>query len=234
MNKQGLYLKPKFRLIFLFNCFIGTLMIDNLTLMIIFYCLFLLPLFIYSCQIKKHISFLLFGMLPILASFILIYIIILKGTNGDWEFVVTRVLKLMLYTSVLQLALMIPNNYLIYTFKRWGLKGDNLLLALGAFTVWYDVSSRTDKIIIARFARGYVKKRNWFNKAKQFPYLFYPLIIGMIRTSTERAESWQQKKITYNIANIQIENPQFSISFNFIVTFLSTSWVLVGLYNLFH
>lgn len=75
------------------------------------------------------------------------------------------------------------------------MKGESLITVLGAFTVWTDVSYRSEKIITARFARGFVGRRTIINKAKQFPFVLVPLVVGILRTSTERADSWGQKNI---------------------------------------
>jgi energy-coupling factor transporter transmembrane protein EcfT len=230
MEDNKLYINPYIRLIFLSCCIVGTILINNIFWLISCYAVIVLPLFLYGCQIKKHIKLMLFGMLPIYLSFILLYILVLKGSNGDWDFINLKILKLVLFTSVIQLALSIPDQYLISTFKFWGLKGEALITILGAFTVWTDVSYRADKIITARFSRGFIKKRTIVQKIKQFPFILIPLVVGIMRTATERAESWEQKDIMYLVEvnkSEYVKSPLFLNIFVFVVSFFC---LVLGVY----
>ena len=212
METNKLYINPYIRLLFLI-CFItGTILINNILWLVGGYVFVILPLFLYGNQMKKHIRLMLLGMFPVYLSFVLLYIIILKGSNGGWEFINLSVLKLTLFTSTIQLTLLIPDQHLISTFKSWGLKGETLMTVLGAYTVWTDVNYRANQIITARFSRGFIKKRTVLQKIKQFPHVLIPLVVGIIRTATERAESWEQKNIMYLVeANQpeQVKSPVF-------------------------
>lgn len=198
-------------------------------MLLAFYLAIVLPLSFLSGQIRKHINLMLFGIVPILLSFILLYIVVLKGVNGGWNFIALKILKLVLYTSMLQFCLLIPSENLISTFKMWGLKGETLITVLGAFTVWADVSYRAEKIITARFSRGFIEKRTFFSKAKQFPFVLVPLFIGILRTSTERAESWEQKDILHLVQNFKPEKVNYPAFLNSLLFAVSIGWVLVGL-----
>lgn len=184
-------------------------------------------MFVFSGQIKRHLNLLLFAIVPIYLSFILLYIIILKEEN--WDFIHLKVLKLILFTSVIQLTLSIPAEQLITTFKKWRLKGETLITVLGAFTVWTDVSYRSEKIITARFARGFVGKRTIINKAKQFPFVLVPLVVGILRTSTERADSWEQKNILQLVEKNMVEESNYPIELNLILVLISLSWLLISI-----
>jgi energy-coupling factor transporter transmembrane protein EcfT len=230
MESNKLYINPYIRLIFLVCCIAGTILINNILWLIGCYVVIILPLFLYGCQTMKHIKLMLFGMLPIYLSFILLYIIILNGSNGGWEFVNLKLLKLVLFTSVIQLTLLIPDQYLISTFKLWGLKGEALITVLGAFTVWTDVNYRADKIVTARFSRGFIKKRTALQKIKQFPYVLIPLVVGIIRTATERAESWEQKDIMYLVEVNKSEKVQSPLFLNIGIFVVSISCLLLGIY----
>lgn len=171
-----------------------------------------------------------FGMVPIFLSFILLYIVVLKGSSGDWNFIALKMLKLILFTSVLQLSISIPPENLITTFKMWGLRKEALITVLGAFTVWADVNYRAGKIITARFSRGVIGKRTFVSKAKQFPFVLVPLVIGIIRTSTERAESWEQKNILQLVENLSSKKNYFPILLNGFLIIASICWLCVGLF----
>lgn len=193
MEGNKLSINPYIRLLFLAGSLTGILLINKIEWLLCFYFIVIIPLFVLSSQIKRHLNLLLFAFVAIYLSFILLYIVVLK--EGNWQFIHLKILKLLLLTSAIQITLSIPANQLISTFKKWGLKGETLITVLGAFTVWTDVTYRSEKIITARFARGFVGKRNRINTAKQFPFVLVPLVVGILRTATERADSWGQKNI---------------------------------------
>jgi energy-coupling factor transporter transmembrane protein EcfT len=140
-------------------------------------------------------------------------------------------LKLIIFTSVFQLTLLIPPEILITTFKKWGLKGEALLTILGAFTVWADIKTRTDKILSARFARGFIEERTFLNKARQLPYVLVPLVIGIIRTAIERADSWEQKNILHLLKNHKVMEPEYPFVFNGFILAGITCWFILAFYS---
>lgn len=229
METNKLSIHPYVRLLFLIGCIVGTILISKSIWLLFFYAILILPLFIFSRQIKKHINLVLFGMLPIFLSFVLLYILVLKGSAGNWDFVILKMLKLILFTSIVQISLSIPSENLIHTFKKWRFKGESLITVLGAFTVWADVNYRAGKIITARFSRGFIGERTIINKAKQFPFVLVPLVIGVLRTSTERAELWGQKNILHLVENAKTEKTKYSIFLNVLLLFVSMCWLVLGL-----
>lgn len=231
MEINKLFMHPYVRLLFLINCTTGTFFINKTYLLLIFYLLLILPLFILSAQFKKHFKLILFGIFPIYLSFILLYIVVLKSSKGDWDFIHLKMLKLILLTSIVQLTLSIPSENLIPTFKMWRLKGESLITILGSFTVWADVNYRAEKIITARFSRGFIRKRTIFNKAKQFPFILVPLVIGILRTSIERAESWEQKNILQLVEANKLEKINYPILSNGLLLVISLFWLIIGFLN---
>ena len=230
MEINKLYINPYIRILFLLCSVVGILLIDNIVAYIGYYFIVILPVFIYSGQIKKHLQLLLFGMIPIFLSFILLYIIVLKGKDGSWDFIYLRTMKLVIVTSVIQLTLLIPSSYMASTFQKWKIKGEALITVLGAFTVWTDVSNRTQKILIARFSRGFIKERTIIEKIKQFPFVLIPLVIGVLRTSMERAESWEEKDILYLMEINKTENISSSSFLNSFLIAVSCIWIILGVY----
>lgn len=228
MGNYNLYLHPYIRLLFLICGLTGILLINKILWLLCFYFIVITSLFVFSGQIKKHLNLLLFAIIPIYLSFILLYIVILK--DGNWNFIHLKVLKLILLTSVIQLTLSIPVEHLITTFKKWGFKGEYLITILGAFTVWTEVIYHSEKIITARFARGFVGKRSIFNNAKQFPFILVPLVIGILRTSTERADSWEQKNILQLVEMSSTEKGNYPIWLNFILIWVSLIWLIISIY----
>jgi hypothetical protein len=230
MEINKLFLHPYIRLLFLINSIIGTILINEILWLLSFYIFLILPVFIYSGQIRKHVKLMLIGMLPIFLSFVLLYIIVLTSSKGGWDFIYLKILKLVLVTSIVQFTLSIPPENLIPTFIMWRFKGESLITVLGAFTVWADINYRTGKIITARFSRGFIGKRTIVSKAKQFPFILVPLIIGILRTSNERAESWEQKNILKLVEANNIYKINYPILLNGLLLCTSICWLILGIF----
>jgi len=121
---------------------------------------------------------------------------------------------------------------LFTTFRKWGFKGDSLLTIIGAFTVWADLRTKANQIVTARFARGFIGKRNFFNTAKQFPYILIPLVIGVMRTSTERVNVWEQRNIPERLDSNKIIDTGYPVFINlFIVIGPILSIILITLFK---
>jgi hypothetical protein len=156
-----------------------------------------------------------------------LYIVVLKGTNGGWNFVLLKGLKILVFTSIFQITLTIPSEMLFTTFRKWRFKGDSLLTLIGAFTVWADIRTRANQIVTARFARGFIGKRNFINTAKQFPYILIPLIIGVMRTSTERVNVWEQREIPKRLDNGKIVEARYSTFINLFIVIVPILYIVV-------
>lgn len=233
MFKYNYYIHPFVRIAFLICAVVGIFLAKGILPILLFYLLAILPLFVFSKKIKAHLKFLLFGVVPIFLSFILIYIIVLQVKNGGWEYIIEKVLRLTSIASAFQIVLTIPANDLFNTFKKWGLKGESLITVISVFSVWSEISNRADKIVTARLSKGYVKNRNLLSMAVQFPYTLNPLIIGVIRTSVERAESWQSKNILHLVDNYKSSNTDYNKLFNFSVVFISVVYLSCTLFLYF-
>lgn len=230
MDKTKNIIHPHCRLLFLISSLMTFLLTGNFNFLLGFYILFILPLVFILDLIRVHLRLFVFGLIPIFFTFILLYIIILKGSSDGWDFILVKCLKILGITSVFQISLSIPPNMLFTTFKKWGFKGDRLLTLIGAFTVWADIKTRANQIITARFARGFIGKRNLVNTAKQFPYVIVPLIIGIMRTSIERVEVWEQRNIPYLIDNRKDEQIKYSVLINLLIVIIPFALMLIIIY----
>jgi hypothetical protein len=150
----------------------------------------------------------------------------MNEVNGGWNFILIKCLKIITLTSVFQIFLSIPPMMLLTTFKKWGFKGDSLLTLIGAFTVWADIEMRANQIITARFARGFVGKRNMINTAKQFPYVLIPLIIGVMRTSIDRVEVWEQRNIPELVNNGKVFQKKYPTILNILIVIIPIGFIL--------
>lgn len=233
MNKIYFLPHPYIRLLFLLLSIGGTFIAVQISQVVIFYLLVLLPLIVLSKQIKAHFRFILIGIIPVFLSLILINILILEGRNGDWNFVLLKISKLTIYSSVFQFVFFIPTIDLLNTLKKWNLKGEALITIISSFTVWNEIIDNANKIVTARLARGYIGRRNMLNLAKQLPYVLNPLVIGVMRTSIERAESWDKKHIIHLVQNMKEDDISYSYTYNLLMIMFASVYFLFGIYSKF-
>lgn len=234
MNKNNLLPHPYIRLLFLLLSIGGTFIAVQISQVVIYYLLVLLPLTALSKQIKAHFRFILIGILPIFLSLILINILILDGKSGSWFFILLKISKLTVYASIFQFVFFIPTIDLLNTLKKWNLKGEALITIISSFTVWNEIINNANKIVTARLARGYIGKRNIINMAKQLPYVLNPLVIGVMRTSIERAETWDKKQIISLVQNIENDKTSYSFTYNLLMMVFAAIYFLFGIYSKFY
>ena len=232
MFNRNYYIHPFVRIVYLICAVFGTFLTKAIFLVLLFYLLAIIPLFFLNKNINIHLKFLFFGVVPIFLSFILINIIILHGKKGGWDFILERVIRITTYSSAIQIVITIPANDLFYTLKKWGFKGESLITVIGTLAVWGDVTNRADKIVTARLSKGYVKNRNLFTMAMQFKNTLNPLIIGVIRTSVERADSWQSKNIILLIKKYKNSKNDYNKLLNFYIIFIAIVYLLSAIFLL--
>lgn len=229
MKSINITIHPYVRLFFLIGIISAIILFHQIWPLCIVYVLFIFPLIFLSGSIKNHIRLLIFGIIPISLTFILIYIVIMKGAIGGWDFISLRILKILNATTAFQIALTIKSDSLFQTFRMIGFKGEKLITLIGTFTVWIDIKRRSEQIITARFARGFIGKRSYLNIAKQFPYILVPLIIGILRTSIERSQTWTQWNIVDLINNKKINKQAFPLPINIVIVLFTTVSLVIGI-----
>lgn len=220
---------PYVRFFFLIGTLISVILFHQVWQLVLLYVALILPLVIINSAIKNHLRLFLFGILPISLTFILIYIIILNGSNGSWDFILLKIMKILNITSIFQIALSIKPGEMLSTFKTVGIKGEKLMTLMGTFSVWADIKRRSEQIVVARFARGFIGKRNFINTAKQLPNVLVPLIIGILRTSVERSQVWTQWDIIDLINNHESKKYEYSIAANMIIGLFTAFFIVIGI-----
>lgn len=231
MKIINISIHPYIRVFFLVGTMASVILFRQPVLLILFYILMILPMVLMMGITRNHLRLLIYGLIPITLTFILMYIIILKEANSGWNFILVKIFKILDITSILQIALTVKSDSLYPTFRKFGLKGENLITVIGSFTVWADIKRRSEQIITARFARGFIGKRNFFNTAKQFPYILVPLIIGILRTSIERSHAWTQWNIVDLINDKQSEKLEFPKIINLMIALMTVACLIIGIYN---
>jgi len=229
MKSNDNYIHPYIRLFFLVGIISTVILFNQIWPLSLLYIVFILPLIFVTGSIKNHLRLLILGIFPISLTFILIYILIMKGDNGGWDFILLRILKILIATTAFQITLTVKSDSLFQTFKIIGIRGEKLVTVIGTFTVWIDIKRRSEQIITARFARGFIGKRSYINIARQFPYILVPLIIGILRTSIERSQTWTQWKIVDLINSKKPINQAFPLLINLVIVLFTTISLLIGI-----
>jgi len=220
---------PYSRIFFLITGIAGGAFCTNNFLLLAFWLLVLLPLMMITGNGKAHFSFLLVVVLPMSAMLLFLSWIVWDKSTADFGNVLLTILKMIVYTTIVQVVLIIPSSQVYTTFKKWGMKGDMLVTSLGSYIVWVDIVNRSDKILTARFARGFIPARTFITRLKQLPHLLIPLIVGIIRTATERSESWQQKKVLYRIEVMKASEIKYNAFINAGMITAGAAWLLLNI-----
>lgn len=220
---------PYSRVLFLVCGLVGSAVCQNIWLLAGFWIAVLIPLAIFTGKFKSHLRFLFIGAVPM---FLLLYLssFIQKANHlSGLEIAAQTVLRVISLATVAQLMLSIPLEQIISTFKAWGMKGNAMVLSLGAYTVWADMVNRSDKIITARFARGFVAKRTLLSRLSQIPYLIIPLTIGMMRAAVVRSDSWDQKRLLHRIETVDMDKINYGATLNVAIFITSLSWLTLNI-----
>lgn len=189
---------------------------------IVLYAVILLPLLILQKALKVHSYFIFFGIFPFYLSSIFLYRFISVKTL-TWNELHFFVLRTMVLISLIQVIFSQSKEELIFTLKKWKLKTNTIILIISSATLLEDIKRRSELIIEARFARGYVGRRTWWNMIIQIPFVLLPLFISILKTADQRAENWQQRNITELISGYQI-TINYSYLFNGIIIVASFLW----------
>jgi hypothetical protein len=229
MKVVKINIHPYIRLLLLVGIIGSVILYRHIFQLGLLYIAFIIPLILLMGITRNHVRLLLFGIVPIAFTFILIYILILSGNKENWYFIIVKILKILAITSIFQVVLTFESGALYPTFRKLGLKGESLITVIGAFTVWADIKRRSEQIIIARFARGFISKRNFINTAKQFPFILVPLIIGILRTSIERSETWIRWDIIALISRKRAKYEEYSVTVNVAIALITVLCLTIGI-----
>jgi hypothetical protein len=223
MKVVKINIHPYIRLLLLVGIIGSVILYRHIFQLGLLYIAFIIPLILLMGITRNHVRLLLFGIVPIAFTFILIYILILSGNKENWYFIIVKILKILAITSIFQVVLTFESGALYPTFRKLGLKGESLI------TVWADIKRRSEQIIIARFARGFISKRNFINTAKQFPFILVPLIIGILRTSIERSETWIRWDIIALISRKRAKYEEYSVTVNVAIALITVLCLTIGI-----
>jgi energy-coupling factor transporter transmembrane protein EcfT len=150
--------------------------------------------------------------------------------SGGIHYAILIALRVAVSAGVLQLAVLsIPPRLLPATLKGWGLRGDGLVVTLGAFAVGPELTLRADQIVTARRARGMLTG-SWWAGLWQMPRLLRPLFVWSIRSAVQRADLWHQRALLLKVDRLSTTEKQFSSAGGLLVLALALAFLLVAMF----
>ncbi len=220
---------PFVRIAFFTFAILSCFLLDSLEILVAFYVLVMIPLFLIVKRLSQHGYFVLIGIVPIILSYILIYILVLDEPNRSWDFIIVKGTKLLVFVAIFQFAFVLPSLVLMDMLIKLGLRGERLLILLSSITVPQDMIKKSKLIVDARF----VGKRSLINQVKPLPFVLVPLLVGVLRTSQERARSWEQKNITnlLDIYTLKRKKTRYTLPINLIMLLSSILFFLITLFT---
>jgi energy-coupling factor transporter transmembrane protein EcfT len=153
-----------------------------------------------------------------------------SSPEGGCRFAALVGLRLALLGGIAQLCLLsIPTGELVFTLKRWGLRGEGLVIVIGAFSLLPELRLRADQVLTARLARGFVRKAGFISRARQLPHLLRPLFAWALRSAIQRSESWEHRGLILKLQSAEARRKTWSGPVSILFLGLSTSWLAYNL-----
>jgi hypothetical protein len=170
---------------------------------------------------KPHLRFLFVVVLPVTCALIVVWYWLVAAPPGEplhsnavggLGFALMISTRLVLLGGILQLGLMtVPRERIIDNLRSVGIGKRGIAIACGVVSVVPELSIRSKQVLVARYARGLMKRRSIFGKLLQIPYLARPLLVWAIRVAIERADSWRQKSLLDNLSQIWTKDESYSL-----------------------
>ena len=228
-EKYNLNIHPYVRLLVIILTLIAIIIPHKSEFEIIFFVFFIVPLYVINHRIKQLINFTLIVAFPIFLSMALFFYIAPQSGYNSWGDILERFFKLIVTASMFQFIFLIPFQKLYPTLKTWKFSTELIILIVGSISILEEMKRRAEKIVASRLARGYTKKRNIINLASHLPHVLNPLLVGVLRTSIERSDNWEQKNILGLIECIKIDRMIYSWSYNMILVTISIVYLSLSL-----
>jgi energy-coupling factor transporter transmembrane protein EcfT len=166
---------------------------------------FLLPVLLIGAVFRAHLRFLVIVVLPVAAFALVVWPFVMgappgeiAGSNpaGAFRFASATVLRLMFVGGVVQACVLaIHSRDLATTFRRWGLRGEWLIAALGATVLAPEMKRRADRVFTAALARGLLPNRSIWSRLRVLPTTLMPLTAWSLRAAISRADNWHERKL---------------------------------------
>jgi hypothetical protein len=215
-------------------------MIANAPLLLgVGYLAMILPAVVIGRTFRSHCRFLAIIVLPVAAFALVVWPIFMgappgeaAGSNpaGGLCFAAVTVLRLMFIGGAVQACILsISAKDLAMTFRRWGLRGDWLIAALGATVLGPEMAKRADRVYTATLARGLLPSRSLWNRLKIIPAMLLPLTAWSLRSAISRADNWHERKLLQRIDKLAARSDSGSVAVSILIMACSAYWLLVAI-----
>ena len=139
----------------------------------------IMPLIIQGRIVRQHVRFICLVLMPIAVGLIVVWGWIVGAPPGlvpasapaaGIRFAAATSLRLAVLGGIWQLCfLTLPPTALAGTLRIWGIRRDFLLVVLGSFAVIPEMNLRARQVLVARAARGFLRRARWWSKVRQVP-----------------------------------------------------------------
>jgi energy-coupling factor transport system permease protein len=198
----------------------------------------LVPLMFLGGVLRQHLRFVLTILAPISVALFVVWGWIVGAPPGapvgsspaaGVGFAALIALRLALLGGIGQLCFgTIPSDRLVPTLQSWGVKGEGLVIAVSSLTLVPEMQLRAEQVLTARYARGFVRNRNFITKLQQVPHLLRPLLAWVLRSAIQRAEIWNQRDLLARMGNSGPSAHDSSLLKSVFYLALAASWLAFG------
>lgn len=199
----------------------------------------LIPLLVASGAMKRHLAFLAGAIAPLTLVTVVIWGWIVAAPPGmplgsapleGVRFALLIGVRLAVLGGILQLAMLtIRSDELARTLSSCGVRGDAMVATLGAFVLPPELRLRAEQVVVARHARGLMRTRTPLNRLKQLPQILRPLFVWVLRSSVQRADSWQQRQLLSRLLETSALRVRFSAAASVTYVGLAAGWLVVAI-----
>lgn len=217
---------------------LGTLLVKSVPGAAIAWVMILVPLMCVAGVIRQHLRFVITILAPISVALFVVWAWIVGAPPGvpvgsdpaaGAGFAALVALRLALLGGIGQLSFStISSDRLVPTLQSWGIKGEGLVIAVSSFTLVPEMQLRAEQVLTARYARGFVRNRNFVTKLQQAPHLLRPLLAWVLRSAIQRAEAWNQQRLLLRIGDHNRVNTGSSLLRSAFYVLLATAWLVYG------
>jgi len=230
---------PRARALAAVLALIGTLLSVDPILLCLGWIFLLTPTVVASRLVKVHAKF-IFGLIAPMALALFViwgYLVaappgaeIGSDPLGGLRFAALVASRLVMLGGIAQVAVLsIAPQQLPYTLYCWGLRGQALVIVLGAFSLIPEMAIRTDQVLTARLARGLMPDRRLMTRLRQLPFLLRPLFAGILQSAVLRSEGWHQRQTFLHVEDFASEGEAGSPAISILYIGLGSAWLGLNL-----
>lgn len=196
ISKENL-IHPLSRIIVFVLMIIGVFLSQDLLVRCLGY-IILFVLLTMSGQYLAHLKIILLSGVPFLLMLLLVYGFLTSdnGFNNQGALHALGIfIKITSLTALFQFTFSLRATELIDLLSYSKLPSYIKVIILESYSGIKDLANSVDQILTARYSRGFVKKRGYLSSLKQLPYLFRPMVSGLLLGSFEKSANWKQLKL---------------------------------------